>query len=89
MVDINFSGNKLTGPLPEYIYNQKVNDAKRELIQESYGENFELLINRKQPFWELPKVQQNANHLTIISLFFFIAFIAFATFKSFWNRSIN
>ena len=25
MVDINFSGNKLTGPLPEYIYNQKVN----------------------------------------------------------------
>ncbi len=25
MVDINFSGNKITGPLPEYIYNQKVN----------------------------------------------------------------
>lgn len=74
---------------PMSFYNPKVNDAKRELIHESDGENFELLINRKQPFWELPKVQQNANHLTIISLFFFIAFIAFATFKSFCNRSIN
>ena len=25
MVDINLSGNKLTGPLPAYVYNQKVN----------------------------------------------------------------
>ena len=74
---------------PMSFYNPKVKDAKRELIHESDSKNFELLINRKQPDWELPRVQKIANYLTMISLFFFTSFIAFATLKSISNRFIN
>jgi hypothetical protein len=74
---------------PMSFYCPKVKDAKRELIHNSDGKNFELLINRKQPDWELPKVQQVANYLTIISLFFYISLITFTTFRSISNRIIN
>lgn len=57
---------------PMTFYNPEDKSQKRERIHSSDAENFDLFINRKQPKWELPKIQKVANNVTLISLFLFL-----------------
>jgi hypothetical protein len=60
---------------PMTFYNPKNNSGKRDKIHSSDINNFELLINRKQPLWELPFIQKIANWVTIISILIFLLYL--------------
>jgi hypothetical protein len=66
---------------PMSFYIQSGKEKKRKLIHSSDDTNFNLFINRKQPNWDLPMLQKVGNQITLISMFLFIIFILYLTFR--------
>jgi len=63
---------------PLTFYSPDLTSLRREKIHSSDYENFQLFVNRKQPMWELPLIQNVANYISIISFFVFLFFLAFS-----------
>ena len=59
---------------PITFYSPSNHSPKRERIHSSDQENFQLFINRKQPSWKLPTIQNVANHVSLFTFFIFFSY---------------
>jgi len=59
---------------PVTFYSPSNHSPKRERIHSSDHENFQLFINRKQPSWKLPTIQNVANYVSLITFFIFLSY---------------